>query len=73
MIKPQECQDAAPRPKKHQDGGRARTLQLFKNWSVLGPEMIYFFLLKADFIRGLQNGPALAQIQQAIMISSIGP
>ena len=60
-------------PKTPQDGERASALQLFENWSVLGPKMIYFFLLKADFIRGPQNGPNLAQVQQAIMMPNIGP
>ena len=35
--------------------------------------MIYFFLLKADFTRGPQSGPNLAQVQRSIMMSNIGP
>ena len=64
MIGPQECQrhsSKAPRP-----GERASALQIFKDWSAFSPKMIYYdllFPLGADFIRGPQNRPTLAQVQ----------
>ena len=60
-------------PKAPQDSEPASALQLFKKLVSLGPQNDLFFLLEADFIKGPQNGPNLAQVQRSIMLSSIGP